>query len=283
MSVINYSNELYEELQRELSLLNLEIDNPLIQIDSACKLVDNAMTKLKSYLIEYKFQSEEEEIEFFKEHMTLYLKDAVFYTEVFNLESIKKIGTKKSLRHYYEQELRTIQNYLDSHQTLYNYLLLEKSDKDKIYFLRSSEAPVYKPSLFRHTLDTRFCTVFTLYFGRIKGVLEISKHIYSQLRKLNGISSIAEMTKKPPLTWTGKKVDLVELVYALKAGGVFNHGRADIREIATAFELVFNQNLKDIYRIYQEIGVRKKTRTAFLDYLTNRFTDYLEEGESLSG
>lgn len=283
MSIINYSKEQYGELQRELSMLNLELENPLIQIDSACKLVDNAMTKLKSYLIEYKFQSEEEEIEFFKEHMTGYLKDAVFYTEVFNLESIKKMGTKKSLIKYYEQELRSIQNYLDSHQTLYNYLLLEKSDKDKTYFLRSSEAPVYKPSLFHHTLDTRFCPVFALYFGRIKGVLEISKYIYSQLRKLNGISSIAEMTKKPPLTWTGKKVDLVELVYALKAGGVFNHGRADIREIATAFELVFNQNLKDIYRIYQEIGVRKKTRTAFLDYLTNRFTDYLEDGESLTG
>lgn len=282
MSILNYSNELYEELQRELSLLNLEVENPLIQIDSACKLVDNAMTELKAYLIGHKFQSDEEEIEFFKEHMTLYLKDAVFYTEVFNIESIKKIGTKKSLRHYYEQELRSIQNYLDSHQTLYNYLLLEKYDKDKTYFLRSSEAPVYKPSLFRHTLDTRFCTVFTLYFGRIKGVLEISKYIYIQLKKLNGISTVAEMTKKPPLTWTGKKVDLVELVYALKAGGVFNHGRADIREIASAFELVFNQNLKDIYRIYQEIGVRKKTRTAFLDYLTDRFTNYLEEGERLS-
>lgn len=282
MSILNYSSELYEELKRELSLLNLEIENPLIQIDSACKLVDTAMIKLKEFLIEYKFQSEEEEIGFFKNHMTHYLKDAVFYTEVFNLESIKKIGTKKSLRHYYEQELRSIQNFLDSHQTLYNYLLLEKCDKDKTFFLRSSETPVYKPSLFRHTLDTRFCTVFTLYFGRIKGVLEISKYIYFQLKKLNGVNTVQEMNRKPPLTWTGKKVDLVELVYALKAGGVFNHGRADIREIASAFELVFNQNLKDIYRIYQEIGVRKKTRTAFLDYLTDRFTIYLEEGERLS-
>lgn len=281
MSVINYSNELYEELQRELSLLNLEIENPLIQIDSACKLVDNAMTKLKSYLIEYKFQSEEEEIEFFKEHMTLYLKDAVFYTEVFNLESIKKIGTKKSLRHYYEQELRTIQNYLDSHQTLYNYLLLEKSDKDKIYFLRTSEAPVYKPSLFRHTLDTRFCTVFTLYFGRIKGVLEISKHIYGQLRKLNGANQYGQMIKKPQLNWTGKKVDLVELVYALKASGVLNHGRAEIREIARVFESLFGMNFQDIYRTYTEISIRKKSRTAFLDFLKERMTDYIERGEAM--
>lgn len=281
MSIINYSKERYGELQRELSMLNLEIENPLIQIDSACKLVDIAMTKLKSYLIEYKFQSEEEEIEFFKEHMTLYLKDAVFYTEVFNLESIKKIGTKKSLRHYYEQELRTIQNYLDSHQTLYNYLLLEKSDKDKIYFLRTSEAPVYKPSLFRHTLDTRFCTVFTLYFGRIKGVLEISKHIYGQLRKLNGANQYGQMIKKPQLNWTGKKVDLVELVYALKASGVLNHGRAEIREIARVFESLFGMNFQDIYRTYTEISIRKKSRTAFLDFLKERMTDYIERGEAM--
>lgn len=281
MNVINYSNELYEELQRELSLLNLETENPLIQIDTACKLVDNAMSNLKRFLINYAFESDEEEIEFYKNHMTEYLKQGVFYTEVFNLESIKKIGTKKSLRHYYEQELRSIQNYLDSHQSLYNYLLLEKTDKDKTFFLRSSEVPVYKPSLFHHTLDTRFCPVFTLYFGRIKGVLEISKYIYAQLRKLNGANQYGHMAKKPQLNWTGKKVDLVELVYALKASGVLNHGRAEIREIARVFESLFGMNFQDIYRTYTEISIRKKSRTAFLDFLKERMTDYIERGEAM--
>lgn len=281
MSIINYSKERYGELQRELSMLNLELENPLIQIDSACKLVDDAMSELKNYLIQYKFQSEEEEIEFYKKYMTEFLKDAVFYTEVFNLESIKKVGTQKSMRQYYEQELRSIQNFLDSHQTLYNYLLLENTDKDKTYFLRSSEAPVYKPSLFRHTLDTRFCPVFTLYFGRIKGVLEISKHIYGQIRKLNGINQYGHMAKKPQLNWTGKKVDLVELVYALKASGVINHGRAEIREISRVFESLFGLNFQDIYRTYTEISIRKKSRTAFLDFLTERMTEYIERGEAM--
>lgn len=281
MSIINYSKERYGELQRELSMLNLEIENPLIQIDSACKLVDNAMSELKAYLIQYKFQSDEEEIEFYKDYMTNFLKEAVFYTEVFNLESIKKVGTQKSMRQYYEQELRSIQNFLDSHQTLYNYLLLEDSDKDRTYFLRSSEAPVYKPSLFRHTLDTRFCPVFTLYFGRIKGVLEISKHIYGQLRKLNGASQYGHMVKKPQLNWTGKKVELVELVYALKASGVLNHGRAEIREIARVFESLFGMNFQDIYRTYTEISIRKKSRTAFLDFLKERMTEYIERGEAM--
>lgn len=281
MSIINYSKERYGELQRELSMLNLELENPLIQIDSACKLVDNAMSELKAYLIQYKFQSDGEEIEFYKDYMTDFLKEAVFYTEVFNLESIKKVGTQKSMRQYYEQELRSIQNFLDSHQTLYNYLLLEDSDKDKTYFLRSSEAPVYKPSLFRHTLDTRFCPVFTLYFGRIKGVLEISKHIYGQLRKLNGVSQYGHMAKKPQLNWTGKKVELVELVYALKVSGVINHGRAEIREISRVFESLFGMNFQDIYRTYTEISIRKKSRTAFLDFLTERMTEYIERGEAM--
>jgi hypothetical protein len=281
MSILNFSKERYRELQRELAMLNLELENPLIQIDSACKLVDDAMSELKDYLIQYKFQSDEEEIEFYKDYMTDFLKDAVFYTEVFNLESIKKVGTKKSMRQYYEQELRSIQNYLDSHQTLYNYLLLENTDKDRTYFLRSSEAPVYKPSLFRHTLDTRFCPVFTLYFGRIKGVLEISKHIYSQLRKLNGNLTLGHSAKRPQLNWTGKKVDLVELVYALKVSGVINHGRAEIREISRVFETLFGMNFQDIYRTYTEISIRKKSRTAFLDFLTERLEDHLEQGEAM--
>lgn len=282
MDIVDFANQAFEKLQLELNELAKERENKLIQFESAFHLVDCALEKVKSYLGNYEFKSEEEEINFFKNHMTEFLKESVFYSELFNMESIKPPGPKKEIKRFYERELASIRDFLQSHQNLYNYLLLKKVNQDTVFFLRSSQVPVYKPSLFWHTLDTRFCTVYTLYFARIKGSLAFSDYIHEQLNLLNGSEGLTAQVKKYPLVWTGKKVDMVELVYALKAGGVFNHGRADIKEIATVLELLFNSSLKDIYRTYQEISLRKKSRTAFLDYLSERLTGYLEQGESLN-
>ena len=38
------------------------------------------------------------------------------------------------------------------------------------------------------------------------------------------------------LTWTGSKVALIELIYALHTEGVFNNGAADLKNIAEYFE-----------------------------------------------
>lgn len=281
MSILLFSEEVYLNLEKDLDILTFDGENKLIQFESANRLVDEAMLKLKGYMEDYEFSSDEEEIDFFKNKMTSFLKESVFYSELFNMESIKPPGTKKQLKRFYERELFLIKGFLRNNQNLYNYLLLKKENQDKVFFLRRAEVPVYKPNLFRYTLDTRFCTVYTLYFAKIKGILELSQYIYEQIRQLDVNEPSSQSAKRHPLIWTGAKVELVELVYALKATGVFNHGRADIKEIATAFEVLFNRDLKDCYRTFQEIGVRKKNRTVFMDFCKSKLDQYLEQSESL--
>ncbi len=50
------------------------------------------------------------------------------------------------------------------------------------------------------------------------------------------------------LEWTFSKVALTELIYALKAAGVFNHGNADLKTIARHFEKVFGVDLGNYYK-----------------------------------
>lgn len=45
---------------------------------------------------------------------------------------------------------------------------------------------------------------------------------------------------KVRLTWTGSKVDLVELIYAWETARCFNHGHANIKEFVAYIEVVFN-------------------------------------------
>jgi hypothetical protein len=63
------------------------------------------------------------------------------------------------------------------------------------------------------------------------------------------------------LNWTGSKAALVELIYALQAQGVLDHGHADIKQISRAFSRMFNVDLGDFYHTYLELRNRKKLIT----------------------
>ena len=78
------------------------------------------------------------------------------------------------------------------------------------------------------------------------------------------------------MKWTSTKAALVELAYALKATGAINHGNASIRDIATHLERVFGQDLSQFYRTFQEIRIRKNSRTTFLDRLKEKLERWMD-------
>ena len=85
----------------------------------------------------------------------------------------------------------------------------------------------------------------------------------------------------PPLpgvrmTWTGNKVDLVELIYAWETAGCFNHGHATIKDIVDYIQVVFNIDLGSYYHTFLEMRDRVK-RTAFLDKLIKFLNDRMDE------
>jgi hypothetical protein len=81
----------------------------------------------------------------------------------------------------------------------------------------------------------------------------------------NNNNTISHVDTKLKLTWTESKTSLIELIYALNSQGVFENANADIKNIATYFEQIFNVDLGDYYRTYLEIKTRKSGRTKFLD------------------
>ncbi|WPR77937.1 RteC domain-containing protein [Algoriphagus sp. NG3] len=280
MGILTFSDRIITRLKNELSVLKLDGENKLIQFESAFHLVDRAMDEIKLFMDQYEFVSEEEEIEFFKSRMTYFLRESVYFSELFNMESIKPAGSKNEIRKFYERELLSVKEFLQNNQNLYNYLLMKKENQDRVFFLRSAQAPIYKPNLFWHTLDTRYCTVYTLYFARIMGTLSLAAYIHDQLLVLNGAQDSIGEDKKPSLNWTGNKADLVELVYALNASNVVNYGNASVVELATVMSEVFGIELQGYYRTFLEIKSRKKNRTVFLDRCIESLEAYMDSFES---
>jgi hypothetical protein len=83
------------------------------------------------------------------------------------------------------------------------------------------------------------------------------------------------------LQWTGPKIGLVELIYALAQAGVFNNGKADYKEIAQHFETMFNIPLDNIYKIFEKIRLRECGPTTFLDSVKVKLIDYTEKFHQL--
>jgi hypothetical protein len=68
------------------------------------------------------------------------------------------------------------------------------------------------------------------------------------------------------LQWTESKSALIKLIYAFCASGSLNYGNCEIRILAAGFEKMFNIQLADMYRTYQDIKSRK-TPTKYIENL----------------
>ena len=77
--------------------------------------------------------------------------------------------------------------------------------------------------------------------------------------------------------WTGSKVALVELIYALHAESVFNNGASDLKEITAFFEKALDVDLGQFHRVFLEMRMRKSDRTKFLNSLKDTLVRRMDE------
>lgn len=80
-----------------------------------------------------------------------------------------------------------------------------------------------------------------------------------------------------PIQWTAPKAALIELIYALYVSKTFNNGQTDIKQIADAFQRMFNYELGDYYKTFSEIKTRQKSKTKFLDELTYDLQEFISK------
>jgi hypothetical protein len=83
------------------------------------------------------------------------------------------------------------------------------------------------------------------------------------------------------MTWTGSKVALTELLYALHSEGVFNNGVADLKDIAEYFEHIFEIDLGQYRRTFLEIRVRKAERTKFITALNEALIKRMDNSDDV--
>ena len=127
-----------KKLEETLSQLKTQTQDFVELTEKAMGLCDSVMMKFRESVLRNGFNSEEEEIYFFKHVKPKVESKFIFYTELFRLEANRPEGGKKMQIKYLTNEIKKIGIYQKENRELYHYFKGNKVHSDRIYFLRGN-------------------------------------------------------------------------------------------------------------------------------------------------
>jgi len=267
----NFTSSLYAKMNEALEQIAMTSENIIQRAERSYKVVEQILRELKEFIIHYTFKDKHEEIRFFKEIKPMFQKELIYFWEVFQSEVWKPpVGKDEIIMHYKIGATRA-DIYFKMYNDLYTYYRTGSCEHDEQYFLRNNAKPGMITPISLSDMDPRFSTVYSYQFAEIQAYEQFSNYLQQCVYRLErpGMEPIKDESKKSRTVWSDSKADLIELAYGIYARGSVNHGKADIKEIITAFELIFNVNLGNFYRTFQNLRIRKKNRTPYWDAAKN--------------
>jgi hypothetical protein len=270
---------LYEGMVAELTALEVEETPSVIRCRKAIPLIQRNMERLKQFAYKSEFRDQEEEIHFFKHIKPRFHSQLVYFLQLYHLETGLPHGSRDAQLAYLSSRLNKQQGYLMDKASFYSYFNSGASYFDHLYFMRGKIELDINLTDFYINADPAFTTSHDYTLSQLLAAEILSYYLESRIDEIKGDKPKDEKALISTLTWTSHKNFLIELIYALYSFGAFNHGKADIKTIADNIERTFNVKLGNLYRTFQEIRIRKKGQTFFLDQLVKSLQELITEQE----
>jgi len=276
-------NSLLHNLNEQLNFIDLEIDDQIKKCEQAITVILKSINELKKAATKTNFKSKSEEIQFFKEVKPLFTSKLIYFNLVYRIEMKKPNGGNKILKKYYNNELLKLKAFFDNELEFYQYFRSGSTYLDYKYFLRGEVDIKLALDSYYFESDMSFATSHDFKVATILANDLIELYLENQLLMLENNENSEKSQRKPnvKLTWTGSKVALIELIYALHTEGVFNNGAADLKDIAEYFEHTFEIDLGQYRRVFLEIRARKSDRTKFLTTLNDSLQKRMENSDDI--
>lgn len=230
-------------------------------------LSNHTLTQLKKWIQVNNFQSISEEIHFFKDLKPVPMAYFIFFTEMRMCELRKPKAGLQFQTAFLKKELKKINKFFYRHSEFSHYMESGQSYLDQQFFSKNKHSSAILRPLLNYTQFSEFETSHDLLWAKIKAMHQLIDHIRASLEKLEKGEPHTSQMKVSNLKWTASKAAMTELVYALYSARAVNSGEADLKEIARAFQNIFQIDLGDLYHTYTEIRARKIQLTKFIDHL----------------
>jgi hypothetical protein len=276
-------NKLLSELNEQLNFINLEIDSQSMRCENAIDIILKTLNKVKTVVSKSSFKTETEEILFFKEIKPQFTSKLIYYNMIYKIEMKKPNGGHRILKKYFNNELIKLKAFFDNELEFYKYYRSGSIYLDYKYFLRGKFDIKMSLDSYYFETDRNFSTSHDFKVAKILANDLIQLYLENQLIMIDNKDTSEKSQRKPniKMIWTGSKVALIELMYALHTEGVFNNGAADLKDIAEYFEHIFEIDLGQYRRAFLEIRARKSDKTKFITALNDVLLKRMEDSDEV--
>ncbi len=242
-------NDFENQTQQKIFGYSKSLDVILFRQRLFAELNNDLLTTESSYL----FPSASEEIRYYKYEKPMFQKYGMFYNSLLMVELEVPVGSQMMKADYYENEFIKINKTFHAMRDHFIYYRMKSTDNDHDLFVRNS------PN------------------NHIFALIEATSLMEEFLYNVDDPRSIDQkMNDFPSLTWTGTLNELVVVVKALVLSGRINNGQATTKDVVTFVQVMFNIDLKDYHRKYQDVK-NSHNPTKFLDYLSEVINDDIDQ------
>lgn len=270
-------------LQINAEIESVELDNE-IELDDALriiKFIQPMFNQLREYVMNYVFPSISAEIHFFKEQKPKILSRLLYFYKVYRIEMQFPNGSNEVARKYLCNELDSLTYFFNRNLDFYQYYRSNSTIYDEYYFVRGKVDLRLCTDSAQFDKDPNFSTGYDYKVAKIITNEMLRIYLNKRLMKLENNNQIEDNPQrhlKYPFRFTGKKVFLIELGYALVSSGDINNGNVEIKEMMKFLGMVFQVDLGDYYASYIAMKERKD-RTAYLHHLIESLVKRMNEDD----
>lgn len=268
----------YEAWQVELERLQAAGNISGMELANAAWIRSTeALSWLRTYWAEHDAVSDTEEVFFFKMVKPAFQEHCLYWREVFDGLLHLPIGPTKRWKQYVDHQLQRLSEVREKYHSFFEYVRQGRTDRDLGYFTRGRVDTYELLDPLVGDRDSSWATGYD-YLVAVYRSLERLAQFWKGLRNNSATNQLPSAeTKSFPLRWTASKAALVELVYALQSSGVYNEGQVELKQLVTLFGQYFQVDLGNFYHIFNEIRLRKKSRTQLLDFMKERVIAKMDE------
>ena len=275
---------LYEQtlsqFQEELDMLQFtSLDFPT-EIQHGHALCTRTLNQMRQLVIEHGFKDTQHEIRFFKEIKVVPMSHLIYYAEASSCIANKPKNHLPERLKYIKKQIVRVDSFLTKQIDFLVYMESKDDHLDQYYFTRGHMKQSLVTHRYPYLKDPDFHTDKDYLLAKIRG---FGMYVAFLKREQQALVTKEDTTAglDSSLRFTGKPIELVELIYALEAVGVFNHGNAGIADIVRGLGDIIDMDVKEVYKKYENLKTRKD-KIIFLKRLIAAFIKRIEDWDALN-
>ncbi|PXV58863.1 RteC protein [Dysgonomonas alginatilytica] len=274
-----FVKSLQQEVQAKLCRIEKQEGDVLKKMHDGVLCLEESFVRLKTFMKAYSFEDGSQEILFFKKYKPELACHLIFYRKKYSIELSRPAGGHAGQITYLEKELSRIRDYFDKTASFYCYYRSGGTHLDHLYFLRRKPCIGMHLESFCDERDPSFSTVADFQVAKIRANELLEDYLKEKIWSLQQEPNQDELYALPKtkVTWTSKKIDLLELIYELYCARSLNNGQISINKLVAYFESVFNIDLSSTSeRAWYNLTIRENP-TTFLDRMRKLFRERMED------